>query len=47
MFRLHADYETAGDQQQAIDQLVEQLEAGHLRSCYRTTRPWLASFGRR
>ena len=31
MFRLHAEYETAGDQQQAIDQLVEQLEAGQER----------------
>ena len=31
MFRLHADYDTAGDQQQAIDQLVEQLEAGQER----------------
>ena len=28
MFRLRAEYDTAGDQQQAIDQLVEQLEAG-------------------
>ena len=31
MFRLHAEYDTAGDQQQAIDQLVEQLEAGQER----------------
>ena len=31
MFRLHAEYETAGDQQQAIDQLFEQLEAGQER----------------
>jgi excinuclease ABC subunit B len=31
MFRLHADYETAGDQQQAIDQLVRQLEGGQER----------------
>jgi len=28
MFTLHSDYETAGDQQQAIDQLVDQLEKG-------------------
>ena len=26
LFNLHADYSTAGDQQQAIDQLVDQLE---------------------
>ncbi|MFL2951174.1 MAG: helicase-related protein [Candidatus Thalassarchaeaceae archaeon] len=31
MFRLQADYETAGDQQQAIDQLVEQLNEGQER----------------
>jgi len=31
MFRLRAEYDTAGDQQQAIDQLVEQLEAGQER----------------
>ena len=31
MFRLHAEYDTAGDQQQAIDQLVEQLESGQER----------------
>ena len=31
MFRLHAEYDTAGDQQQAIDQLVEQLEEGQER----------------
>ena len=31
MFRLQAEYETAGDQQQAIDQLVEQLEDGQER----------------
>ncbi|MCS5704227.1 MAG: DEAD/DEAH box helicase family protein, partial [Acidobacteria bacterium] len=31
MFRLHAEYDTAGDQQQAIDKLVEQLEAGQER----------------
>ena len=31
MFRLHAEYETAGDQQQAIDQLVGQLEGGQER----------------
>ncbi len=28
MFFLRSDYETAGDQQQAIDMLVEQLESG-------------------
>ena len=28
MFFLRSDYETAGDQQQAIDMLVEQLENG-------------------
>ena len=28
MFTLHSDYETAGDQHQAIDQLVDQLEKG-------------------
>ena len=28
MFRLHAEYETAGDQQQAIDKLVNQLQEG-------------------
>ena len=26
LFNLHADYGTAGDQQQSIDQLVDQLE---------------------
>jgi excinuclease ABC subunit B len=31
MFRLRAEYDTAGDQQQAIDQLVEQIEAGQKR----------------
>ncbi len=31
MFRLHAEYNTAGDQQQAIDKLVEQFEAGQER----------------
>ena len=31
MFRLRAEYDTAGDQQQAIDQLVEQIEAGQER----------------
>ena len=31
MFTLHSDYETAGDQQQAIDQLVDQLEEGKRR----------------
>ncbi len=31
MFRLHAEYDTAGDQQQAIDKLVEQFEAGQER----------------
>ncbi len=31
MFKLHAEYDTAGDQQQAIDQLVGQLEAGQER----------------
>tara|TARA_Y100001970_G_scaffold282143_1_gene394394 strand:+ start:7113 stop:9386 length:2274 start_codon:yes stop_codon:yes gene_type:complete len=31
MFRLQADYETAGDQQQAIDQLVGQLNEGQER----------------
>ena len=31
MFRLHAEYETAGDQQQAIDTLVGQLEKGQER----------------
>ena len=31
MFRLHAEYDTAGAQQQAIAQLVEQLEAGQER----------------
>ena len=31
MFKLHADYSTAGDQQQAIDKLVDQLENGQER----------------
>ena len=31
MFRLQADYEAAGDQQQAIDQLVGQLNEGQER----------------
>ena len=31
MFRLQADYDTAGDQQQAIDQLVGQLNEGQER----------------
>ena len=31
MFNLHADYSTAGDQQQAIDKLVKQLEGGQER----------------
>ena len=31
MFELHADYSTAGDQQQAIDKLVNQLEKGQER----------------
>ena len=32
MFKLHAEYETAGDQQQAIDQLVNQINSGQQRS---------------
>ena len=32
MFKLHAEFETAGDQQQAIDKLVGQLQAGQERS---------------
>ena len=31
MFTLHSEYGTAGDQQQAIDQLVEQIESGQER----------------
>ena len=31
LFNLHADYSTAGDQQQAIDKLVNQLEGGQER----------------
>ena len=31
MFKLHADYDSAGDQQQAIDKLVQQLEEGQER----------------
>ncbi len=32
MLKLHAEFETAGDQQQAIDKLVEQLDTGQERS---------------
>ena len=31
MFRLHSEYATAGDQEQAISQLMEQIEAGQER----------------
>jgi len=31
MFKLHAEYETAGDQQQAIDKLVNQINSGQQR----------------
>ena len=31
MFKLHSEYDTAGDQKQAIDQLVSQIEAGQER----------------
>ena len=31
MFKLHAEYNSAGDQEQAIDKLVEQLEGGQER----------------
>ena len=32
MFKLHAEYDTAGDQQQAIDKLVNQINSGQQRS---------------
>ena len=31
MFKLHAEYETAGDQQQAVDKLVNQINSGQQR----------------
>ena len=31
MFKLHSEYDTAGDQKQAIEQLVSQIEAGQER----------------
>jgi len=33
MFHLHSEYSTAGDQEAAIDRLMEQIEAGQER-CY-------------
>ena len=31
MFKLHSEYDTAGDQKQAIEQLVSQIDAGQKR----------------
>ena len=31
MFHLHSEYDTAGDQEQAIDRLMDQIEEGQER----------------